>query len=321
MKSSRGSDGAFIVDATLIPLLLGIDCIIPSQRYYEDVCKVRYQGKEVEKCISRIRYVFSTMRSTGLIYEVDNRSVVFLPCISFFYEAYGEKWREKFIKYLRRYVHPFYSSEDIQYLYLDEKELDTALNKACRLVEEFPELKALIANLVEHYKSMRQLHKLMSTTTIYNKLDEIFEEMKRREVYNLDNLKFQLYSLISRQKSILTYVTEMLVLLLVMESLRSRGYLNSEHLLDLYFGVVKNAIKDRRIKSIVEPLKTIHASFSRTLQIVEDMLKKRYAGKSKGMANKRSVTRKMMASFVVSRSFMSIELVRTMLSVIRELNR
>jgi len=331
MRDSKDSNGALLVDAKSIPLWLGMNCIVPSQQYYEDACRVRYQElleagihvdkRVVEKCINNVRYTFSTMRSTRLIYEAGTRSTVFLPCILFFYEAYGEKWREKFTRYLSSYVHPLYSSEDIQYLHLDEKELDNTLIRACKLAEKFPELKALIANLIEHYKAMRQLYNLVGNVTIYDKLDNIFEEVKHEQTRSIDNLRFQMYSLLSKQNSILMHLVEVLVSLLVIESLRVRGYLDSWHALNLYFEVVRDALKDQRVRSIIESLRVIHGSLSRVLQLVEDILRRRYAGESKGMANTRSIARKMLVSFVVSRSLMSAESVRTLLLIVQASDR
>jgi len=251
------------------------------------------------------------MRSTRLIYEAGTRSTVFLPCIFFFYDAYGEKWKEKFTKYLSGYVYPLYSSEDTQYLHPDEKELDTALIRARKLAEESPELKALIANLIEHYKAMKQLYKLIDDAAVYDKLDALFRETEYGKTRSLANLKFQTYLLLSKQNSILRYTIEMLMSLLVIESLHVRGYLDSRHALNLYFEVVKDALKDQRIRSIIEPLRTIHGSLSRALQLVEDILRSKYAGENKGRANTRSIARKMLVSFVVSRSLMSMEFMRT----------
>jgi len=80
--------------------------------------------RELKRCISRVKYTFSVMRATHLVYEVGTKSTIFLPCILFFQEVYADKWRENFIKYLRNYVHPLYSQEDIQYLQLNDEELN-----------------------------------------------------------------------------------------------------------------------------------------------------------------------------------------------------
>ena len=330
MENSKRNEGVLLVDVKSIPTWLGMGCIAPSQQYYEDACRVRYRElsvsgalvdeKAVERCISNVRYTFSTMRSTRLVYEAGTRSTVFLPCILFFHEYYGEKWKKMFVKYLSVYVYTLYSAEDIQYLYLDEKELDTTLVKANRLAEEFPELKALIANLVEHYGAMEQIYKLILNTTIYDELDKLFDKTEHEKTPDISHLKFQISLLLSRQNSVLRRVVEMLILLLIIESLRARGYLGSRHTPNLYLEVAREAFKDQKIRSVIESLRTIHGSFSRVLQLVEDVLK-RYAGKSKGLVNTRSIAKKMLVSFIVSRSFISVELAQTLLTLTRVLNK
>jgi len=179
-----------------------------------------------------------------------------------------------------------------------------------------PELKALTANLVEHYKAMKQLYEHIGITAIYDKLDRVFEEIKLEETHSLDNLRFQIYSLVSRQNSILRYILEILVSLLIIDSLRARGYLSSKQtLLNLYHRTIRDFIKDERLEHIMKQLLTISSSFSRTLQLAEDILKTKYAEKSKGMKNVRSIARKMLVSFVIFMSLISMESVIALLII------
>lgn len=179
-----------------------------------------------------------------------------------------------------------------------------------------PELKALTANLVEHYKAMKQLYEHIGITAIYDKLDRVFEEIKLEETHSLDNLRFQIYSLVSRQNSILRYILEILVSLLIIDSLRARGYLSSKQtLLNLYHRTIRDFIKDERLEHIMKQLLTISSSFSRTLQLAEDILKTKYAENSKGMENVRSIARKMLVSFVIFMSLISMESVIALLII------
>lgn len=323
LERSRGKK-THLIDSSFIPIVIGMNCITPSQHWYENACRERYQElqrlevcvdkRELERCINRVKYTFSVMRATHLVYEVGTKLIIFLPCVLFFQEVYADKWKEKFIKYLRNYVHPLYPQEDIQYLQLNEEELNFILNKAHKLVEELSELKALIANLVEHYKAMKQLYEHIDSIAIYDKLDRVFEEVKLEQTRSLDNLRFQIYLLISKQNSILRHVLEMLVSLLIIDTLRTRGYLsNKQTLFNLYHRAIRDFIKDERIEHITKQLLTMSSSFSRTLQLTEDLLKTRYTGNSKGIKNIRSIARKMLISFVISMSLISIESVIALL--------
>ena len=223
---------------------------------------------------------------------------------------------EMCIRDRRNYVYPLYSQEDIRYLQLDEEELNSILNKAHKLSEQLSELRALTANLVKHYKAMRQLYKLVGSTTVYDKLDKLLDKAKHNQSRDLDNLRFHIYLLISELNTTLKYTLETLVSLLIIESLRRRGYLDSNQVsLDLYHRTIRDFIKNETAEHIMKQLQIISNSFSRALQLVENILQTEYSGRNKSIMNIRSIARKMLVSFVVSKSLMSIESVTALLKI------
>jgi len=127
------------VSSSTIITPLASDCVTPHERAFLEGCReaygsIRASGEDIEeeelkRCYSRVRYAFSIIRSTGLVYE-EKQCVYLLPCLMYYRELYVEKWAEKFKRYVKTFVEPLYGSVPI--IEIDEAELRDAVERSRR---------------------------------------------------------------------------------------------------------------------------------------------------------------------------------------------
>ncbi len=331
-----GISSSIIIDS------LGIDCIIPGKGIYIEGCREDVKSlnetseamkeKELLRCISRVRYTFSLIRSTKLVYE--GKSYVYLiPCLMYYQARYGDKWINKFKKHVKNVVEPFY---DIP-IVIEEAELRKALRYRKRIPEYYV-LKAITTQLAIVNTSITSLFSLVNEITLRdgNKVNTkdylatIIRETTQEgcDTSSIRKLEFRTSNLLNMVQGRTYYTIELLISLLTMASFSQRPWKKpTPRLFNRYIEISQDYYRKKlnrlnqknketpaktRVQTklqILENLEQILKNISKLLQNTREYLDKNYS-LTKTNKNTRSVATRILTTFIVSRITLSSDTTR-----------
>ncbi len=330
------------VSSSIIMDSLGIDCIIPGETIYIEGCQEDVKSlneisetmkeKELLRCISRVRYTFSLIRSTKLVYEGKNY-VYLIPCLMYYQARYGDKWINEFNKHVKNVVEPFY---DIP-IVIEEAELRKAL-KYRKRIPGYYVLKAITKQLAIVNTSITSLFNLVNEITLRdgNKvntkdyLTSIIRETTQEgcDTSNIRKLEFKTSNLLNMIQGRTYYTIELLIGLLTMASFSQRPWKKPTPRLFIryieisqdYYRKKLNRLRqksnetlpDTRVQTklqILENLERILKNISKLLQNTQEYIDNNYS-LSKINKNTRSAANKILTTFIASRLTLSSEIIK-----------
>ena len=350
-----GISSSIIIDS------LALGCVIPRMEEYTDGCRAdilemqrmgfitneKEEKREREKCFNRIRYAFSVIRSTNLVFE-GKYLVYHVPCIMYFHAMHGEKWVKVFSRHVKILVEPNYTKP----MKVDEEELRRALRYS-KSIPGYHDLRAIARQLALVNKNIESIIKLLEMVTLkdgtkihmrdylskiikeaLNESDDI-ERVRRR-------LDFNVGQVLGTSQGRMKFLLELLIALLTVASFSQRPWHKPAprtytRVLRAYqelYSEKLNKIRKRRQKEnkdippellnpsyyvkmrVSEELESILRTISRLFENTRNYIDTYYPTE-KVNKNTRSTANRLLTGFISGRLLLSLDTIKILNEIVR----
>jgi hypothetical protein len=351
------------VSSTDIIDSLAFGCVIPLRVEYTGGCRaavreMRQLGllaseederREREKCFNRVRYTFSIIRSTRLVFEGENL-VYLVPCIMYFRTRYERNWVNAFKHRVKMLVEPNYSKP----LTVDEAELKRALRYS-RKIPGYKHMNTITGQLARVNKNLTSIMTLLESVTLNDgtkihlrdHLSNIIKEVLNEDD-DIDRIKhrldFKTGMVLGTSLSRTKFLLELLIALITVASFSKRPqykptpriYIRVLKANQNYYDEKLNKIKERHQKGnenipleLLNPSYYIRKKISEELESILDTVSKlfentrqyinTYYSADKAGKNTRSAANRLLTEFISGRLLLSLDSVRILSEIVGDL--
>jgi hypothetical protein len=349
------------VSSSIIIDSLAFGCVIPHMEEYTDGCRTdvlelqrmgfitdeKEEKREREKCFNRVRYAFSVIRSTNLVFEGEYL-VYLVPCIMYFRAMYEEKWVGAFRRHVKILVEPNYTKP----MKIDEEELRRAL-KYSKSIPGYYDLRAITRQLALVNKSITSIIILLESVTlkdgtkihIRDHLSQIIKETLNED-NNIERMRRQLDfnagEVLGTSLSRMKFLLELLIALLTVASFSQRPwhkpaprtYIRALRAYQEFYSEKLNKIRERRRKEnkdihpellnpsyyvkkrVSEELESILRTISKLFENTRNYIDTYYSIE-KVNKNTRSTANRLLTGFISGRLLLSLDTIKILSEIVR----